>query len=55
MDLVDFRSPKRLLPGSRDWLQPRKGTHLRQRSQKQAFGVLRDYYEACREQQILTG
>lgn len=42
--LVDFRSPKRLLPGIQDGFN-RKGLISDEGVKKQAFGVLRDYYQ----------
>lgn len=43
--LVDFRSPKRLLPGVQDGFN-RKGVISSEGVKKQAFGVLQEYYRA---------
>lgn len=42
--LVDFRSPRRVLPGIQDGFN-RKGLISNEGAKKQAFNVLRDYYQ----------
>ena len=51
--LVDFRSPKRLLPGVQDGFN-RKGLISSEGAKKKAFFVLQDYYRKRAEQAALS-